>query len=438
VIINNANLVTRWASKPLVEGALLAIEGKTIVDFGPMGKLIDRYDDPDVFDAGGRLVVPGSIDAHSRLYRSFSCGMPHSGIHPRTPREYREQIWWPLENALDETRIYWSTLVSLLDAVRRGVTTVFAFHESPRSIEGSLDALARAFAEVGLRGSLAYGVSARSPAPGALKENARHIERSRAAANEMMTGLVGLQASTAVEEDVMRSTAEAAGRLGTGLHVCLTEGREELDACLAAYGSSTVARLDQNGVICGNGVLVHPEHLLGEDESLLRERGMRVVACPQVAALEAHGTADLQRLASRGVAATLGTDGLPGGLMEALRVAALRQREMGTDASDAIRLAHRAAFFESAELATSRFGRPLGRIRPGARADLVILDYWPATPLDEANAVHHLFWGVSQAAVHTVIVNGNVLYQNGCFLGLDEQRLRARAAEVARSTWEQI
>ncbi len=80
----------------------------------------------------------------------------------------REQIWWPLEDALDETASYWSALASLLDSVRHGVTTVFAFHESPGYVEGSLDALARAFAEVGLRGSLAYAVSDRSPSQSAL------------------------------------------------------------------------------------------------------------------------------------------------------------------------------------------------------------------------------------------------------------------------------
>ena len=350
----------------------------------------------------------------------------------------REQIWWPLEDALDETASYWSALASLLDSVRHGVTTVFAFHESPGYVEGSLDALARAFAEVGLRGSLAYAVSDRSPSQSALQENVRHIERTRAASNEMMTGLVGLQSSNAIGEDVLRTAAETAGRLGSGLHVSLAEGREELDACLSAHGVTSVGRLERTGVLGGNGLLAHADHLLAEDEPLLRTRGMRAVLCPQAAALGGHGSGDLTRFASAGLASALGTDGLPGGLAEAFRVGALRQRATGTDVPDAIRLAYRAAFLENAEFASSHFGRPLGRVKPGARADLAILDYWPSTPLEEANVAHHMFWGAAMAPVHTVIVNGNILYQNGVFLGLDEQRLKARAAEVARRVWERI
>lgn len=67
MILNNATLVTFWASKPFLEGALIALEGRTIVDFGTAGKLIDRYDDPQTLDVGGRIVMPGLVNAHTHL-----------------------------------------------------------------------------------------------------------------------------------------------------------------------------------------------------------------------------------------------------------------------------------------------------------------------------------------------------------------------------------
>ena len=124
MIVNNASLVTHWPSQPSVGGALLAIEGKSIVDFGLVGKLVDRYDDDtEILDVSGRLVVPGIIDAGSRLYKSLTYGLP-------IPWRESHRI----ESVLDEETLYWSALAGLLDALRSGVTTSFALVSSPASM----------------------------------------------------------------------------------------------------------------------------------------------------------------------------------------------------------------------------------------------------------------------------------------------------------------
>jgi hypothetical protein len=81
-------------------------------------------------------------------------------------------------------------------------------------------------------------------------------------------------------------------------------------------------------------------------------------------------------------------------------VGALRQRTIRTGVPDAIRLSCWTAFLENAEVLTSRFGRLCERVKRGARAALVIPDYWPSTFLEKANAPHHMFWGAVMAHVH--------------------------------------
>jgi cytosine/adenosine deaminase-related metal-dependent hydrolase len=68
----------------------------------------------------------------------------------------------------------------------------------------------------------------------------------------------------------------------------------------------------------------------------------------------------------------------------------------------------------------------------------VVLDYRAPAPLEEGNLPEHLFWGASRAPVHAVIVNGKLLYQNGEFMGLDEERIRARAREASRKLQERL
>ncbi|HJS74868.1 MAG TPA: hypothetical protein VJ921_11320, partial [Vicinamibacteria bacterium] len=116
MIVNNASLVTHWTSQPAISGALVAIEGKSIVDFGLVGKIVDRYDgDTEILDVAGRLVLPGMIDAGSRLYRSVASAIP---------LPWRDAHL--IEAVLDEESLYWSALAGLLDHLRSGVTTVFA------------------------------------------------------------------------------------------------------------------------------------------------------------------------------------------------------------------------------------------------------------------------------------------------------------------------
>ena len=419
MIVNNADLVTHWPSQPSVSGALLAIEGKSIVDFGLVGKLVDRYDDDtEILDVSGRLVVPGMIDAGSRLYRSLTLGLP-------IPWRENHRI----EGALDEDCLYWSALAGLLDALRSGVTTSFALVSSPASVERSLTAVARAFSETKARGALAYLISPRSDTAAAIRENARHLASCRGSSSERIQGLFGLDATSGIEDEPLTRVARAAEDEGAGVHVLLEDDGDEADV---------VNRLERLGVWKGGGVAFYRGPIAPEDEVVFREREIWIAHGAQSDILSGVGALDLARAASSGLRLALATDGCGPSLTEELRVAAYRQRTRGREMKDAIRLVCRAAFAGNADLATRVFGPELGRIKPGARADLVVLDYWAPTPLEEENLPEHLFWGASRAPVHSVIVNGKLLYQNGEFKDLDEERIRARAREAARKLRERL
>lgn len=418
MIVNNANLVTMWPNEPLVEGALLALEGKTIVDFGKVGKLADRYDDPEVLDVAGALVLPGMVNAHARLSSSLAMTKPPvTGLHARDMRVDCEAV-------LDEEGVYWSTLVWLLDAIRSGVTTVFALHESPTFVEGSLAAMVRAFQETGLRGSLAYATSERSSSALAIRENARHVVACREASNELLTGRVGLEASAKLSDDTIAECVRVAGELGAPLHVATpaTELARLLGASALASGglvhvSGAVARTEEPALVASGAVLVHAT-----------EASLFAGVAPT----------ELLRAAAARIPLAMGTDGAGVSVLEEFRISSLNQIGRGGSPIDGVRLALRAAFTGNAALASSAFNRQVGVVKPGARADLVVLDYRPVTPMSQVNLAEHLLWGGSRSTVRTVIANGRLLYHNGNFLTLDEERIRARAREVAAKTWERI
>ena len=83
---------------------------------------------------------------------------------PRSPQNFRDildLVWWRLDVALDLDTIYWSAKLGALEALEAGTTAIIDHHESPNAIEGSLDVIAQACREVGVRVDCAYGVTDR-------------------------------------------------------------------------------------------------------------------------------------------------------------------------------------------------------------------------------------------------------------------------------------
>jgi putative selenium metabolism protein SsnA len=441
VILQNGTLVTFWEKSPLVEDALLAVEGKSVVDFGKVGKLIDRYDDPETFDVGGRVIMPGLINAHTHLYSSLARGMGLKGDAPRNFLEVLEKIWWRLDRALNADDVYLSAMVGLMDAVRAGVTTVVDHHSSPIACSGSLDAVQAAFAEIGVRGCLAYEVSDRDgPAVAAagIDENTRFLELCRKTRSDMMSGLFGLHASFTLSDTTLARAVLAATSLKAGFHIHVAEDRCDVDDAQAQYGLSPVKRLIEAGALNQKSLAAHCVHLEQDDYPVLRDSGARVVHNPQSNAANAVGTADLLRLASERVPVVLGSDGFSPGIFEDFRAAVLHQRSLASNPAVALDEAHRAAFIENADLATALFGPTIGRIKPGARADLLVVDYHPPTPMTPENLAGHLYYGISRAPAWMVVINGKVVYREGRFAALDEPRVRARAQEAAARLWERL
>ncbi len=441
MIVNNATLITFWDKQPLVEGALVAIEGGTIVDFGKVGKLVDRYDHPQVLDAGGPIVIPGLVDAHSHLSRTLLRARPEQASSPSSFRDLRERVWWPLERALGPKELYTSASVGLLDAIRSGVTAIVDHYTGPAASE-SLDVIWRAFDEVGSRGALCFGVSDRfgeGEVAASVEENLRFIESSRKGDSpDRKQGLFGLDSLVHVTDATLQKAVEAARSIDARFHLPLLQDPEEADQAWRLHGRAPIERLEQAGALPEGSVVAHGTHLRVQEWEALSKLRVTVALCPRSDVVHAAGSADVLRLASAGVNLAVGRDGSDNGagLLDEYRELALRLRRSGHTMNDSLQVAYRTVFAGGADLATRLFGRPIGRIRPGARADLVVLDALPATPVEEANLPAQIFSLPSR--VHSVVVNGKVLLQDGKFVAIDEAGVRSRGREVAKSLWERL
>ncbi len=176
MIIHNATVLTFDDAQGVLDDSAVLIDGATIAEVGPSAELIARHPEAPLWDAGGMVLMPGQICAHTHFYGAFARGLYIPGPPAKDFPEILQNLWWKLDKALDLEGVKASAEVCLVDAIRNGTTTLIDHHASQRAIDGSLDVIADAVLESGLRAALCYEVTDRDgeeAARAGISENVR-------------------------------------------------------------------------------------------------------------------------------------------------------------------------------------------------------------------------------------------------------------------------
>jgi putative selenium metabolism protein SsnA len=440
--IHNAEVVT-WGAQPQILGdhAVLIDEG-LIVALAPSAELLAAHPDAERLDAGGQLLMPGNICAHTHFYGAYARGLAIPGDPPADFPAILRQLWWPLDKALDADSVRASALVHLVDAIRNGTTTLFDHHASPNFIGGSLDLIADPVAQSGLRAALCYEVTDRDgedKARAGIAENVRFIEAASKGqlAEGRLGALFGLHASLTLSNATLEACREAAGD-GVGFHVHVAEHEVDQQDSLAKSGMRAVARLQQHGILGPRSIAAHCVHVDEEEVAILAATGTWVSHQPRSNMNNGVGVADVEGLLAAGVKVALGNDGFTQDMWTEWKTAYLlhkvHQRDpRAMNGMDIVRM----AVDNNAALAASCFpGAPMGAIAPGARADLILVDYANFTPLSAGNLPWQMLFGFQERMVTMTMVAGEVLMQDGELATLDEEQIAAEALALAPGVWE--
>src|SRR5690606_32198696 len=127
---------------------------------------------------------------------AYSRGLAIPGPAPEDFPAILRQLWWPLDKALAERSVRSSALACLAAAIKHGTTTLIDHRASRNFIDGSLDGIADAVDEAGLRAVLCYEVTDRDGAEKAragIDESVRFIRA--ASERTRVRGTFGLHAS---------------------------------------------------------------------------------------------------------------------------------------------------------------------------------------------------------------------------------------------------
>lgn len=225
----------------------------------------------------------GWVNAHTHMYSALvPLGLSATDPPPRGLGEILRRVWWRLDRALDADILRGAARLCVAESLLHGATTLVDHHESPQFIEGSLDVLADACQDLGIRSLLCYGATERN---GGREEARRGLEECRrfCLTNErpLVRGAVGLHASFTVSDETIRAAGDLARELDTVVHVHVAEGVEDGDDARSRGFDGPLERLLAHDGLPAGSILAHGVHLDADQVRRAARRELWIVQNPR-------------------------------------------------------------------------------------------------------------------------------------------------------------
>jgi len=423
ILIKNGYLLSMNKGPKVIKHCDVAIKGNRIAMVGPTGQ--GQVDASRVIDAKYKVIMPGLINCHTH------CGMTiFRGVANDLPLMDWLQTLWPLEDKLTQEMVYWISLLSIAEMIKSGTTT-FAdmyFH---------MDATARAVEDSGIRAVLARGLQ------GAgydmqdirIRENRELYDKWHGGAGGRIKVMAGPHAVYTCSEEYIKAVLDLVDKTGMEIHIHVSETQDEVRQCKNTTGMTPVAYLNKLGLLDRPVVAAHCVHVTREDMEILREKDVGVVYNPSSNCKLASGFApvvDMQRL---GITIGLGTDGASSNnnldMFREIRLASLINKAVYKDAT---------ALPAGTVLSMATLGGSqvlnwpdIGTVEQGKLADIILIDidglhFYPLSDIKT-----HLVYSGGGRDVSTVIIDGQVVMDNGVLSTIDEEEVKHRVQKYFKA-----
>lgn len=440
LIIGNGRVITRDLESPFLENGAVVMDGDTIVKVGEVSEMRKMYPEAEFVDGKGGVIMPAFINAHEHIYSAFARGLSINGYDPNGFLDILDGMWWTIDRNLTLEQTKLSAMATYIDAVKNGVTTVFDHHASFGSITDSLFAIEEAAKEMGVRTCLCYEVSDRDgkdKAKEAVMENARFIKHALESKDDMIAGMMGMHASFTISDETMELCAANKPK-EVGYHIHVAEGIEDLHHSLKTYGKRIIDRLMDCNVLGEQTIAAHCIYVNKHEMELLKETGTMVVHNPESNMGNACGCPPTMEIFHAGILTGLGTDGYTHDMLESYKVANILHKHHLCNANAAWGEVPEMLFYGNAKIANRYFKKPLGVLKEGAAADVIVMDYYPRTPMNGGNCNSHVLFGMNGRSVVTTVANGKVLMKDRILLGIDEEKVMGDCRQEAEKLWKSI
>ena len=440
LLVGNGRLITRSEELPYLEDGAVVLDGEVVKEVGSLADMKAKYPDAEFVDAKGGVIMPGLINVHTHIYSGLARGLSINGFNPTNFFEVLDGQWWYIDRhlTLDGTRA--CAYATVLDCIRDGVTTIFDHHASFCEIPGSLFAIKDVCKELGMRANLCYEVSERDgqeKCDQSIQENADFAKWAKEQDDDMIKAMFGGHALFTISDKTFEKMVKANDGM-TGFHIHVAEGMNDVYDSLQNYGCRPINRLLHNGILGEKTMLGHCIHVSPAEMDIIKETNTMVVNNPESNMGNAVGCSPVLQMMAKGITVGMGTDAYTHDMLESLKVFLIIQRHNACLPNVAWCEAMDMLFKNNAAIGAKYFKKPLGVLKPGAAADVIVMDYKPFTPFSDENIDGHMLFGMMGKNCRTTIINGKVLYKDREFVGIDEDAINAWTMEQSKKLWGEL
>jgi cytosine/adenosine deaminase-related metal-dependent hydrolase len=434
----------------LLRDGCVVIDGNEVIF---VGKTFDQPVD-ETIDARNRLITPGFINTHTHLSES---PLDKSMLEDVGSRQFSmsglAELLPARGAAIDDAGRRASVDYSMVELIRTGTTTVM-------EIGPIGDYTAEAAERAGLRAYIADGYrSGRwvthdgkkisyewdEPAGEAgFKRAVELIERLRGRANDRIRGFLSPSQIDTCTEALLRESRAAADDLDVPLALHTSQSVFEFDAITQRHGLTPVEWLESIDFLnprCILGHVIFPAgsswvQYDGDDLAILARHGASVAHNVWVFARRGIAMESFPRYLDAGVNMCLGTDTAPQSMIEALRWTAVIGKIMRRHTQKA----SAADVFNAATLSAAKMLKrdDLGRIAPGAKADLLLwrTDSMFMAPLRDP--IKNLVYSATPEDLHSVMIDGTWVMRDGTVLTADEAAATSALQDAGDRMWANV
>ena len=380
----------------------------------------------ETVDCKGNLLIPAFYNAHCHaamtLFRGYGEDLPL--------QRWLEEKIFPAEERLTFRSVYHATMLAIAEMLKSGIASFSDMYMFE-------DAVAEAVLASGIKANVSRSLVSFDPNIEMGKEN-RMIEAIRLAEwyhgaddNRILVDF-SLHAEYTNVPKACSYVADIAQRFKTGMQIHLSETEKEHQECIGRWGKTPTEFFRDTGVLELPTTAAHGVYLTDSDIAILSEKKASVAHNPVSNLKLGSGVMPIRKLIDGGVNVALGTDGVASNnrldMLRELQTAAILHKGVNRDpeaitAKEAFGLATR-----NGALAQRR--TDCGRIEVGNRADLVLLDRNALHNMPSYDDYAMIAYSAERSDVQMTMVDGCILYRNGEYTSIDEERLRYDCRET--------
>ena len=422
ILIKNISYLDIEKEK-IIDHADIFIEGSIIKKIGENLKV----DADEVIHGENKLLTPGFVNAHTHLGMSYF----RNYADDLALMDWLENEIWPIEAKLNAEDIYWSSMLSIIENIKSGVTSFCDMYYE-------MDRVGDAAIESGIRGVLTRGMT---DVDGKGEEKLEEFDQLYKNYQNKCGGRIKVvpaphaiyTCSTEFLREIAKRSVERHDHL---IHIHLSETLTEVENSKKEYGMTPIEYVNTLGLLDSQIIAAHCVHITDEEIELVKNKRFYPVYNPSSNLKLASGFTPVDKMLKKNIKLALGTDGDSSNnnqdFVEEMHIGGIVNKAvtMNEKAVPAIEILKMATVNGAEALGFER----LGLIKEDYLADLTIFDLNSNSFTPRNNLISALVYSANSSDVESVICDGKFIMRDRKILNVDEEKVR----QVVNKRWEDI